>query len=401
MRMLTGIWIMLVGAIGMGGARFAAAGERVVLCSDRAGVCQAGKVLGETAQGVWAQVGDDVLLSAHPLPRVLYFSPQQYQDAMTGLADKERGPAIARRNEVVSANLSGVVFGQLVRDLLEAAPGASPTDLDALVAAAVTLDGGIERLRGTAPGELVDLAGGDLAQLLVALPKGPIAEAFAKQAQAVERLTAEIRHDGKPSHLPFAEPKPVFLVPSVPDKELRVLRELGGYPHKWHGGVVAILDQHLLSQAPFKGQDLKQLYPGPTDYLTDLTELTEGQLQQRLATRLQHGFDRPGFVAQQAFRHAILCRSVTVLAQQSRIPWAEKWRGIDIMNIDNLRLAAMPAKAAFDRTRQREQMQRQQLHGNFALAAAILRDSTSSGDRHRAMLAKATDSLARLSPAKD
>ncbi len=391
--MSVGSWIMVLGAIGMGRAA-ATPGERIVLCKDPAGICRQGTVLGKSTHGIWAQVADDAVLAAHPVPRVLYFSVPEYQDAMSGLSDKERAQAILRRDEVVAGNLSGCLFAQLTRDLKDSAPGATRADLDALIEAAAVLDGGSERLRGSGAGELLDMASADLAQLVVELPKGPLVEAFAKQAEAVGRLATGLRKDGSRSPLPFAEPRAVFFIPSLPEKELLVLRALAGYPHAWHGGVVAIVDRHQLAQAPFKGRALEQLYPGPADYLADLTELTAAQLDRRLATRLRSGFDRNGFVAELAFRHAILCRALTTLAQKSRMPWATEWQAIDAMDVDNLQrvLAATRPTATSEREPRVDRAR-----GDFALAAGLLRDGDA---RHRAMLVKATDALSKLALGK-
>jgi hypothetical protein len=388
--------VLLLASFGLAGEGAAQAGERIVLCKERVGSCQAASVLGEVDGGAWAKVDDAVLLSRKPLPPVLYYSNQQYDEAMAGLAGKERGQAITRRSEVVAGNLAGVLFEQLAFDLRKLVIAEGDAGVDVLLEAAAILEGGQQRMRGTKPGELLDMAREDLAEWMAELPKGSTFEAFAQVAKLLGELAADVHGDRKRAVLPVAEAARVYLLPSVPDKALRVLRDLGGYPHKWHGGVVAIASQRQLAEPPFKvntaqGKAVKLLYPSRHAYLADLTDLTAAQLNQRLETRLGQGFDREAFVAQRAFAHAVFFRAITHHLNDSRVPWFDAWQSIARMDAGHVRqlLAATWPGAAQERSQRRLALQ-----SDLALAAAILQGPAHA--RHAAMVARATETLTRL-----
>ena len=387
-------FIVWFAALGLGRVGLAEPSARIVLCDEPAGVCRAGQALGQTAAVRWVTLDDKALLAARPTPVVLYFSSRQYDEAMAGLGGKEREQAVLRRREVVTGNLSGFLFEQLTSDLAQVAATAKGNDRGILLEAAAVLDGSERRLRGARPGELLDMAREDLAELLVELPKGPLVDRFAKEVDAVGALAAEVRKDPGHARLPFAEPVQAYLVPSLPEKQLSVLRELAAYPHKWHGGVVVLLGDHQLAQPPFKGQALKPLYPGRQDYLGDLTELTTPQLHRRLEARLRQGYDRPAFIARRAFQHAVFYRALTVQFEEARAAWLAEWRKVVAMDTDNLGQVLAPTAPRSDPAGKPE---RAQLRGDISLVAAIL-PASASPTRHAAMLARATESLSHLSP---
>lgn len=383
-------WALLFGTIGL--AHDGLAGERIVMCQGRADACQAATVLGDTASGKWARIDDAALLGGTVVPPVLYFSPRAYDEAMAGLSGKERKQAVVRRGETVSKNVHGFVFRELTSDLLQVAFDAKGKDLEILVETASLLESGEERLFGRTVGQLLDLARKDLAELLVELPKGPLASAFGKEADAASALAAEISKDPKEALRPIAEPRRAYLVPSVPKPYERVLLlELAAHPHKWRGGVVTLVAEHDLSRPPFKGQALKQLYPDQGDYLADLTELTGAQLERRLETRLRRGYDRSGFVARRAFHHSVHFHAVTARLKDSGPPWLDRWLKIAAMDIANLRrvLAAMAPRGGAKRNQT-------DLPADFALATAIF-SASPSDKKHAAKMASATESLSHLS----
>ena len=154
-----------------------------------------------------------------------------------------------------------------------------------------------------------------------------------------------------------------------------------------------MVGQHELAQPPLKGQAIKQLYPGRQDYLADLTELTEAQLNRRLEARLRKGYDRATFVAQRAFHHAVFYGILTAALREGRAPSLEPWREIAALDTDNLRqvLTTMAPQATHNRKQQHTT-----LRGDLVLATTILRGSSTS-PRHLAQLARATEALSRLS----
>jgi hypothetical protein len=390
--MRTRCWALLLGTIGL--LHDAFAGERIVLCQGQAEVCRAATVLGDTAAGKWVRIHDRALLAGSTMPLVLYFSPRRYDEAMAGLSGKDREQAVARRREVVSKNLHGFVFQELTSDLLQVAYDAKAGDLDLLVETAAILSSSEARMVGRTVGQLLDLARHDLAKLLADLPKGPLVSAFAKEADAAGALAAEISKDPKQALRPFAEPMRAYLVPSVSKQYQRVLSiALAGHPHKWRGGVVVLVAEHELSQPPFKGQALKLIYPGQEEYLADLSDLTEAQLDRRLAARMRNGYDRSSFIARRAFHHAVTFHAVTARLKDSGVPWIDKWLKIAAMDSDNLRrvLAATAPRGGAKRNQEPAD-----LSADFALAAAILSASPLDAE-HAAKLASATEALSHLS----
>jgi hypothetical protein len=177
----------------------------------------------------------------------------------------------------------------------------------------------------------------------------------------------------------------------VSDKAFRVLQSLGGYPYRWRGGVVVLAGKHELDQPPFRGQSPKMLYPSRTDYLGDLTELAKAQLDLRLRTRLQQGYDRAAFLAERAFAHATLVRAVTFQLEAKHAAWLDAWTRVAAASVENLSqvLAATkhgaggPARAT--------------LQADLALAEAMLRDGSIPA-RHKSSLARASAALASLPP---
>jgi hypothetical protein len=381
-------WMVLLLALGSAGA--SVAGERVVLCKGRVEPCRSATVLGEGEGYVWAKVDDGALSAADST--LLYFSVADYEAAVAGLGPKERAQAIGRRQEMVAANLPGFVFAQLAGDLRQVALRAASADLDVLVEAAAVLDGSDQRLAGATVGELLDMARTDLAEVTAELSGGPFAKAFADEAAEVGQLAVETRKDPAKVSPPFAETMAAYFVPALPDKQVRVLRDAGAYPHPWRGGVTAILGKHQTEQPPFKGQRLRELYPDRRDYVTDSTELTGPQWDTRLQARLQHGYDRQSFIARRIFEHAVLCRSLANQFRQRAAHLIDRWHGVEAMAIENLRriLAATPATPDAAQARA-------DLRSDLALSAALLRTARAP-ERKMSQLARAAQSLARLSP---
>jgi hypothetical protein len=389
--MKIGYWVALLGLVGDGSAW---AGERIVMCQRRTGACENATILGDTAGTRWARVGDAALLAGTFMPQVLYFSQRQYDEAMAGLSGKDREAAIVHRREVLSKSLSGFVYQELIADLLQAAFDAKAGDLEILIEAAAILRSWEERLGGERIGALLDLARDDLAELQVELPKGPLAKAFAKQADAAGTLAAEISNDPKEALHPFAAPERAYFVPHLPKQYMHGLAvELGAYPHEWRGGVVVLLVQQDLSQPPFKGQALKLIYPDKGEYLTDLFDLTPAQLDRRFANRLQHGFDRSSFLAPRAFDHAVHFYAITARLKDMGLPWIDKWLKIAAMDIDNVRqvLAVIGPSGGAKRNQERPD-----LRADFTLGTAIL-DGSPLRARHTGKMASAVEALSHLS----
>jgi hypothetical protein len=383
----------LLGGLGLGRVGLAEAPARVVLCPESTAACQTATALGRGAGVRWVQLDDRALLAARPLPQLLYFSSQHYDEAMAGLTGPERAEAILRRREVVAGNLAGSLFEQLTSDLTHVATLAARTDLGILVEAAAALDGSQQRLRGASAGELLDMARQDLAELLVELPKGTLAEQLGKEADALGALVADVRKDAIRSRLPFAEPVRAYFVPALPEKQMGVLRELGAYPHAWRAGVVVLLGDHQLAEPPYQGKTGRALYPDRHDYLGDLTELTGPQLHRRLATRARQGYDHASFLARRAFLHAVLYRALTVQFEAAHVAWLAPWQKLVALDMDNLAqiLATMGRKPGAAGT-----WTSAQLRADIALCDAILRAAEPS-NRHTTLLARATESLSRLS----
>ncbi len=372
--------------------------ERVVYCRARVGACTSLTALGTAAGGFWARANDAELVSGgRPMPAVLYFSPEAYEQALAGLVGKQREEAIAHRLEQVSDHPETALLARLQSDLLGLARASGERDsedFDLLVAAAAVLRGGEERLEGATPVEILSMGREHLAQLMVELPRGPLGKAYGREATALARLTVEVRKDPTQAVLPFAESEPVYFVPSVPDKTVKVLAQLGQYPHPWRGGVVTILSPRKLSQAPWKGQSIRLLYPGKGPYLRDLLDLTPAQMDRRLHSVWKGGAKqaRAEFVAGLAFEHAALLHSMVRPLAKAHVPWLARLQDIVALDTDNLRrtLAATGPEAGKERKRRL-----QDSRADFELAAAILR-GTDRGKSRAARLARATELLAHL-----
>jgi hypothetical protein len=232
--------------------------------------------------------------------------------------------------------------------------------------------------------------------LMVELPEGPLRAAYAKEQAALSGLAVEVRQDPKQAALPIAEPSPVYFIPSLPERTYRVFLEVGQYPHKWRGGVVAILGPRSLAEPPLQGQSVGLLYPGKNAYLQDVTRLTEAQLDRRLQARLREGrkLERANFIADLAFERTILCRLLGEPIVQARVPWLDRWRGAVALDTDAARqaLTAGQADAGKERTQRLGH-----LRADLALGAAILNDAKAAA-KDAVKLARAVECLSRLAP---
>jgi hypothetical protein len=389
-------WIGLLAMVAINGEVQGETRERMVFCKDRAGPCAASSTLGTASRGTWAKVDDATLVSGNPpLPPVLYFSIDAYQDAMVGLDAKERAQAILHRLERVVAHPETLVFERVKADLLqvaEATVSAGHKDIEPILDAAMIVSGGESRLRSTTPGEILDMSRENLAQLMVELPKGPLLDAFAKEAATLAGLAVEVRQDARQALMPFAEPNPVYFVPSVSEKTYHVLNQLGQYPHKWHGGVVTILSPRKLAEPPWKGQAVQLLYPGSRVYLHDINELTPAQLDQRLRSRLKGDLQQAHahFVADLAFERAIFCRLLAEPIERARVPWLARWQEAVALDTDNIRQALASAQPEANK---QPKPRLAVLRADLKLGAAILRDTRpAAADK----LTRAMDLLSRL-----
>ena len=352
---------------------------RAVFCAERTGICAPLRPLGKAAGGFWAKVGDAELLAGRgSLPVLLYAHTPELEEALAGLDAKGREEAIAHRREYAAEHPDAWVSGMLETDMHELA--AAMADTPAPELAPLLLDAHVE-LGGhdacalvSRPDDALRLVREDLAELIVELPDGPLAAGYGQEATALAELYrpfCRLCKDGREVPMPFAEPMPAYFVPSMSDQYFRELVHGRGSPHRWRGGVVAVLSPRDLDRPPMKGQTVRMLYLGEQLYLTDLLQLSPAQLNLRFQARMKRipANERASMVAHRAFRHATWFRLLTLCLESTTVSWLPRWRQIAALANENLRAAL---RAAYPEAGPERSTRLRKLREDLALASALL-----------------------------
>jgi hypothetical protein len=372
---------------------------RVVFCAERTGVCATLQPLGRTAGGFWAKVSDtELLASRNPLPVLLYANTAELNEALARLDDKGREEAIACRLEYLTQHPEAWVRDMLKTDMREVAATMADATAPEL---ALVLDADVERGGRDAcalvhrPDDALRLIREDLAHLVVELPEGPLAVGYGQESTALAELHRpyiRLAKDGDEVPMPFAEPMPAYFVPSVSDQDFRALADSRGSPHRWRGGVVAVLSPRDLKRPPLKGQAVRMLYLGEQLYLNDLANLSSAQLNLRFQARMKRipANERVTLVARMAFSHAKWFRLLTLCLEKKKASWLPRWRQIAALADENLRSAL---RAAYPEAGRRRSTRLRELRADLALAAVLMREG-----EDRARLERVRKMLTSLPP---
>jgi hypothetical protein len=384
----------LLVAMALGWSVQAHGGERVVFHATGAGDCAPAKILGSTAKGTWGTAKDTSLLAGQACaPHVLYFSLSDYERAMAGLGRSERDKAVLRRLEIVDKQPQSSIFEALVFSLAGLASTVGPQELGLVVDAAAILQGGEKRFLTLSPKTAVTELQASLARLMVELPAGPVAAAYAKEAEMLAQLAADVLNVKKAS-LPFAESQPVCFVGSASKEVAQAFMDRTLFPHKWRGGFVVALRASDREALSLKGRPRCPLYPGTRPYLRDLLELTDAQLERRFAAHLNGvtAQERTDFIVELAFAHATFSRLLTSPLDKARVPWLARWKDVLAADTAGLRVTlGDPSKLAEER-----KTRLTALRDDLDLARAILRPAPDC-ERERAAIARVIEMVARLS----
>ena len=379
----------------------ASAGERIVFCEKRHTACaQPKRMLGSSANGVWALVDDRTLLAGAPaagsMPRILYFTLGEYEDAIAGLNVKERESAVLRRLEIMSDGIPAHAFGRVHDDLLQVAAAAARDlrndDLGAAIDAAVVISGGANRFSGVRPIDALSETRGSLAKVLAEVADGLAASGYGKEAVVLTDIDRESQPGGKARRPPVAAPERAYFVPHMPAPPRPDPMFLDQPTYGWRGGVVRMLRPDEAAESYWKDRKPRLVYFGRATFIRDISSLTDAQIDRRLRTRTAgiSPHELAVFAATLAFDHAVLVRQYTNPIRERRAPWLSRWNEAVAIDIESLRqaLAAAQPHASDER-----HARIQQLRDDLALAAAVLRSGP--GDDPR--ISQIASVIARLS----
>jgi hypothetical protein len=397
--LITGLLSFVLSSVAVG----ASAAERVVFCEKGSGSCaQAQRMLGTSVRGSWALVDDRVVLApgskTDPIPRILYFTPGEYEDAIAGLSAKERELAVLRRLELMADGIPGHAFGLVHDDLMQVATAVRDLgndDLGTVLDAAIVISGGANRFDNVRPVDALSDARKSLAQVLVELPAGPVATGYGKEATVLAEIDADGAHGRTLRRPPFAAPERAYFVPHMPAAPRSDPMFLDQPTYAWRGGVVRMLRPDEAAAPPWKDRKPRLVYFGRATFLRDIGSLTDAQIDRRLRARMTGVslHELADLAVTLAFDHAVLVRQYTNPIRERQVPWLSRWNEAVALDGENLRrvLADAQPRAPDERKARIEK-----LRADVALAAFVLR-GVAGTDPNDLRLAQIATSIARLS----